>query len=471
MIAECVTDPFTRFISPEEFKGMMKYDITGIGLNLVTGTSRGLVAADLLGQICRGPHREPAVCSFACAGEEYSRKSGSPLPEGRSPSGIFVLGVVKSSLSDQAGIEQGDELLSVDGRPMDSLSPFQVRGLATALLTSTIPASAISPRAASGFPQAANLIQGAEQEGTAAAPGPSSSRVALEFVKSSGSRETVEVDRPAKPVSVSPVSYKLQRRESSSCGSRTPMMAQIALVGSAPSCACTCCNPASLVCTCRGPRGEKMGVIRLTSFNAQAQKKVKEAIQALENQGEDRVACAVHGSRQLWSQSEFFIECDCCCAGAERLVLDLQDNRGGLVNEGIEVARLFLDDNAVVVITEGRARSSDQPVTAPGPALTKLPLVVLVNDHTASASEILAGSLKDNCRAVIGGSQTYGKGLIQSVYELADGSGLVVTVGKYLTPNGTEIDQRGITPDFRGIPELPEAERVIKACKVGRTSN
>lgn len=137
--------------------------------------------------------------------------------------------------------------------------------------------------------------------------------------------------------------------------------------------------------------------------------------------------------------------------GATRLVIDLRDNRGGLVSEGIEVARLFLDNNATIVVTEGRARASDKPIVANGPALTKLPLAVLVNDHTASASEILAGALRDNCRAVVAGSQTYGKGLIQSVYELSDGSGLVVTVGKYLTPGLTDIDQSGIKPDFKCV--------------------
>lgn len=118
--------------------------------------------------------------------------------------------------------------------------------------------------------------------------------------------------------------------------------------------------------------------------------------------------------------------------------------------------------------TEGKARSN-APITAPGPALAAAPLAVLVDSHTASASEILAGALRDNCRAVLVGGRTYGKGLIQSVYELSDGSGLVLTVGKYLTPAGTDIDREGISPDFNTMPSAQAADDAVAACKVQPT--
>ena len=125
--------------------------------------------------------------------------------------------------------------------------------------------------------------------------------------------------------------------------------------------------------------------------------------------------------------------------------------------------------NALVVRTEGRARSDAAPVLAAGPALSSAPLVVLVNDHTASASEIAAGALRDNCRAVLaGGPRTYGKGLIQSVYELSDGSGLVLTVGRYLTPAGTDIDLEGLRADFGGLPAPADADATLRACKLER---
>ncbi|KAG2435553.1 hypothetical protein HYH02_011847 [Chlamydomonas schloesseri] len=185
-----------------------------------------------------------------------------------------------------------------------------------------------------------------------------------------------------------------------------------------------------------GGRGEEVvGTVRLAAFNARAQSDVAAAIRQLE------------------------------AAGATRLVLDLRDNRGGLVTEGLEVARLFLDGDAPIVITERRDAPPDTPL-APGPPLTTAPLLVLVNSHTASASEIVAGALHDNCRAILAGGRTYGKGLIQSVYELSDGSGLVITVGKYLTPRGTDIDRYGIMPDYSSVPSNSQYDSAVKACRL-----
>lgn len=102
--------------------------------------------------------------------------------------------------------------------------------------------------------------------------------------------------------------------------------------------------------------------------------------------------------------------------------------------------------------------------------MTSAPLAVLVDSHTASASEILAGALQDNCRAVLVGQNTYGKGLIQSVYELGDGSGMVLTVGKYVTPSGTDIDLNGLKADFWITPSQKAAEDAIQACRIERKS-
>lgn len=140
------------------------------------------------------------------------------------------------------------------------------------------------------------------------------------------------------------------------------------------------------------------------------------------------------------------------------------------MSEGLEVARLFLSNDAPIVLTKSKAMAADPP-TAHGPAATELPLTVLVNEHTASASEILAGALKDNCRAVLVGKKTYGKGLIQSVYELSDSSGLVITVGKYLTPSGVDIDGNGIKPDFRGLPQPDKASQALKACRLNHAQS
>lgn len=121
-----------------------------------------------------------------------------------------------------------------------------------------------------------------------------------------------------------------------------------------------------------------------------------------------------------------------------------------------------------VVITQESGERGEIAVTTTNAPLTNLPLTVLVDNSTASASEILAGALKDNCRAVLAGERTYGKGLIQSVYALSDGTGLVLTVGKYLTPAKVDIDREGIKPDFKNVPTVKNAQEKIEACKVNR---
>jgi carboxyl-terminal processing protease len=164
------------------------------------------------------------------------------------------------------------------------------------------------------------------------------------------------------------------------------------------------------------PDGVPVGYIRLTQFSANATAEVSNAIAQLEKQG------------------------------ADAYILDLRNNPGGLLQAGIEIARLWLDNGTVVytVNRQGMLGSFE----ANGTALTQDPLVVLVNQGTASASEILAGALQDNGRAKIVGERTFGKGLIQSLFDLSDGSGLAVTVAKYETPNHHDIHKLGIKPDL-----------------------
>ena len=163
------------------------------------------------------------------------------------------------------------------------------------------------------------------------------------------------------------------------------------------------------------PKAEPIGYIRLTQFNANATAELAHAISRLEKQG------------------------------ANAYILDLRNNPGGLLQAGIEIARLWLDQGTIVytVNRQGILGSFE----AANSALTHDPLIVLVNQGTASASEILAGALQDNGRAKLVGETTFGKGLIQSLFDLSDGSGLAVTVAKYETPNHRDIHKLGITPD------------------------
>ncbi|MGL5795089.1 MAG: carboxyl-terminal processing protease CtpC [Waterburya sp.] len=160
----------------------------------------------------------------------------------------------------------------------------------------------------------------------------------------------------------------------------------------------------------------KVGYIRLTTFNEYAAKDMQEAIEKQEK------------------------------AGVVGYVLDLRSNPGGLLYSSIHIARMWIDEGTIVS-TVDRKGISDREL-ANNKALTDKPLVVLVNEGSASASEILSGALQDHKRATILGTKTFGKGLVQSVRPLGDGSGLAVTIAKYLTPNGRDINKEGIHPDI-----------------------
>jgi carboxyl-terminal processing protease len=132
--------------------------------------------------------------------------------------------------------------------------------------------------------------------------------------------------------------------------------------------------------------------------------------------------------------------------GAQGIVLDLRDNGGGLFQEGIDVASDFIEDGKIVSYKE---RSGPAIVyRAEGDAFEGIPMVVLVNEGTASASEIVTGALQDRKRAVIIGVETYGKGSVQEVVPLPDASAFKLTVAAYFTPNGTNLSGNGIEPDI-----------------------
>lgn len=137
-------------------------------------------------------------------------------------------------------------------------------------------------------------------------------------------------------------------------------------------------------------------------------------------------------------------------SGVEGLILDLRNNSGGLVEAGLAVANAFLDDEPIVE-TCGRDGLCDE-LRATAGRLFDAPMLTLVNGGTASASEILAGALQGNGRSRLIGGRTFGKGLIQTLIGLGDGSGLAVTVARYRTPDGRDIQNQGIGPD-RQLPD------------------
>ncbi len=132
--------------------------------------------------------------------------------------------------------------------------------------------------------------------------------------------------------------------------------------------------------------------------------------------------------------------------GLDVLVLDLRNDPGGLVDQSVAVADQFLDSGTIVTI-RGRRGSVEQQSAHKGGAATSVPVIVLVDHGTASASEILAAALRDHGRAKLVGEPTYGKGTVQTFFDLDDGSGLKLTTARYYTPDGKSLESKGIIPD------------------------
>ena len=172
------------------------------------------------------------------------------------------------------------------------------------------------------------------------------------------------------------------------------------------------------------------GYLRITQFQERTEHDAKNALAALEKEG----------------------------GGLQGLVLDLRNNPGGLLSQAVKVADLFLD-SGMVVYTEGRLDNQAQKFYAhKGTGNTDYPMVVLVNGGSASASEIVAGALQDHKRALVLGTQTFGKGSVQTILPLADGDAAIrLTTARYFTPNGRSIQATGITPDI--IMEPPSVQQ------------
>lgn len=168
--------------------------------------------------------------------------------------------------------------------------------------------------------------------------------------------------------------------------------------------------------------GTKVGYIQIAEFNSLVKVKLEDAFRELQNN-----------------------------KGANAFVLDLRGNPGGAFQSAVEISSLFVDNRVATYVVDSNGvelpfkTMADRVVVDP-----KAPVAIWVDGGSASASEVLAGSLHDNCRAVIMGKQSFGKGLIQAVYGLKNGAGLVLTVARYVTPNGTEIHGKGVTPDISG---------------------
>ena len=180
--------------------------------------------------------------------------------------------------------------------------------------------------------------------------------------------------------------------------------------------------------------GTNVGYIRVSEFNSLVNTKLQDALDDLRRQG------------------------------ANAYVLDLRSNTGGAFQAAVEISGFFFEDRVATYVVD--SNQVELPFRAPKGKLAvdpQAPLVVWLDGMSASASEVLAGSLHDNCRAVTMGDKSFGKGLIQAVYGLKNGAGLVLTVARYVTPGGTEIQGIGITPDIPGNMPAPVIVPVLSS--------
>ena len=139
--------------------------------------------------------------------------------------------------------------------------------------------------------------------------------------------------------------------------------------------------------------------------------------------------------------------------GINSLIIDLRNNGGGIVDEALQIADYIADKDSVLLYEVDKDNNETVEKSENDPIIN-MPIIILTNESTASSSEILAGALKDLGKAKTVGTKTYGKGVIQQILTLPDGSGLKITTEKYLTPNRTEINEVGIEPDE--TVELPD---------------
>ena len=179
--------------------------------------------------------------------------------------------------------------------------------------------------------------------------------------------------------------------------------------------------------------GPRIGYVRVTQFSEPTGKEFAKALADLEKQGIDA------------------------------LVLDLRFNPGGLLSSAVEVAGEFLPGGALVAYTEGRSASAERRYLAPGKGRKprEYPVAVLVNGSSASGAEIVAGALKDSDRALLVGETTFGKGSVQSVVSLPDGSAVRMTTAKYFTPGEQPIHEKGVAPHVRAPMSADEEARLL----------
>lgn len=418
-------DPYTRLLTPDGMAALSKYDVTGLGLMLLpTKGGGGTASAATPPPVGAAAAANNASTTASGTSSSGSSNGGASAP----PSRLYVAAPPpKDSPAGLAGLRRSDVIMAIDGVSTANMSAWEaatrMQGPAEGLLNiSYARPSAVAPRAT---PSLGNNDSA-----------------------SSGSADTISsASAPAPPPPDTPTTTV----------SLTRKFASVSAVSS------TLLPPAASL------TAPIVGVVRLSEFNASAAADTGAAFQRL------------------------------AAAGADAFVLDLRGNPGGVFEGALDLAGLLDGDGtpAATVVDKtgasetftghvvgyeappspvaqdqaplggrrgggltGRALSASassmgaagaSAAVPPGRGVVvplSAPLVVLLDEHSASSSEVLAGALRDNCRAVLAGGRSYGKGIIQGVFGLSDGAGLVVTVASYVTPRGDVIQERGLSPQL-----------------------
>ena len=176
----------------------------------------------------------------------------------------------------------------------------------------------------------------------------------------------------------------------------------------------------------------EIGYIQIASFDKKTYNEFKEHFEKLENQG------------------------------MKKLIIDLRNNPGGIVEVTEKIADMFLSEGTIYSM---KGKNYPEKIIVADQNATEIPITILVNGNSASASEILTGALKDHGKAIVVGERTYGKGVMQSLMPLEDGGAIRVTIAKYFTPNGTDIDHIGIEPDYVVEGEEAHLQKAIEILK------
>ena len=303
---------------------------------------------------------------------------------------------IAGSASDKAGLKQGDFVTAVNGKPTRGRNAFDIIDqIGENPNSKTVTFSILRDN------------------------GPST----LDTIGNPDSSQTFDVTMQRQTMEVKdPVQYKISETRSDGTSTYFFLLCAISQTDGSrqkgDSCFFRICLYSSISFSLLLPTA--VGYVRVSEFNSLVNSSLQRALSELKKQG------------------------------ANAYVMDLRGNTGGAFQSAIEISGLFLQDKVATYVVD----SNQVELPFRTPKLQELsidpeaPLVVWIDGLSASASEVLAGSLHDNCRAVTMGNKSFGKGLIQAVYGLKNGAGLVVTVAKYITPSGSEIQGLGITPDI-----------------------